>query len=704
MIAHAVRLSEGQPIYTPPSLDFVPFFYTPGYPALLWLLSPLTGELSFTLARLVSISATMGLMGLIYYAILKERTSERGLITTRDRLFGLLGVGLYAGLYRTCGAFYDLARPDALAALFTACVIYLGRFGSVRRGATLAALLMSFAFFTKQTAAVFYPAIGLYWLTRSRRGGLIYLSLTFALCAGGSYALNVQSDGAFWRYIFEGHQGHVFYWKNILLRYWRDLIFLAPITLLIPWLWFRHSSPYRLLPTLLFGWWLAAFAQRVLTLNYPPHMYYRELWYEGLIGGRLALVIPPLTLIGCALMLLSKRMTARAQAREVTVDRGSPPMSAYWLWIYIAGAGASALNHSTQWAYSNCFMPLSLACALAIPHMVSDLARWCGQPGRVALVGILSVQWIAWGYAPSAQLPSDADVRAHTQLSERLKQVAQGRPVLMPGAPLLPYQLGLGPVSTHQMGITDVAYRGGVQGQARVKRGASKRVNERVWEAIVTHEQARLPWVERGYYQAERFTYIGSETLRAKTGFMTRPATLWLPRHHSKRRWLEGPRSVNAHFEANRPWEALGWQASGDAFGRKPARVYTLGREGDYVAQSSAQGVGSLSAQLSAPNLAQERLAGLSLSALVYVLTPKGFKRPRLTLRLNSASGALLSQVSVRSKGPHRISLPLSTKRVTQGASLWPVTVTIEDQDPQAGLWVDDLRWQSLLGSPNPAH
>ena len=50
-LTHAVRVVRGEPIYAPPSVDFVAFFYTPLYPRLLALLSHVTGGLSFTLGR-----------------------------------------------------------------------------------------------------------------------------------------------------------------------------------------------------------------------------------------------------------------------------------------------------------------------------------------------------------------------------------------------------------------------------------------------------------------------------------------------------------------------------------------------------------------------------------------------------------------------------------------------------------------------------
>ena len=67
MVAHALRLREGLPIYAEPSLDFVPFFYTPGYPVFLFALERFgLSEISLSSARTVSLMATLLTMIIIY--------------------------------------------------------------------------------------------------------------------------------------------------------------------------------------------------------------------------------------------------------------------------------------------------------------------------------------------------------------------------------------------------------------------------------------------------------------------------------------------------------------------------------------------------------------------------------------------------------------------------------------------------------------
>jgi hypothetical protein len=75
MIAHALRLVEHRPIYAAPSVDFIPYLYTPGYPIVLFVLSKLFG-LGYALARAVSILAFLGAVVLGYVFARREGGSR----------------------------------------------------------------------------------------------------------------------------------------------------------------------------------------------------------------------------------------------------------------------------------------------------------------------------------------------------------------------------------------------------------------------------------------------------------------------------------------------------------------------------------------------------------------------------------------------------------------------------------------------------
>ena len=54
MLLHAARIAEGQPLYVTPSIDFIPFIYTPLYPWIVGGLASLGLPLEYTLGRSVS--------------------------------------------------------------------------------------------------------------------------------------------------------------------------------------------------------------------------------------------------------------------------------------------------------------------------------------------------------------------------------------------------------------------------------------------------------------------------------------------------------------------------------------------------------------------------------------------------------------------------------------------------------------------------
>lgn len=687
MLAHAIRLREGLPIYAPPSLDFVPFFYTPGYPALLYGLDQIGFPLSFGAARTVSVLSTIGTLCLIYYTVVRE---------TGKAAFGLIGIGLYAALFRTCGAFYDLARPDSLMIFLISSAVIITYYGRHVSAVIGAAILISAAFFTKQTSAVFFPVMaGWIWWSQ-RRLGLIYITFTFALCSVGVWWMDVRTDGSFWSYIFEGHQGHVFYWKNILLKYWRDLLFLAPLTLLLPLLWFSRISPLKILPWCLALHWLVAFGQRVLTLDYRPHMYYRELFYEE---PRWLIVIPPLLIVA---VLVSSRQWGKPVR--------SGHQSFYWLWIYIAGAGASALNHSTQWAYSNSFMLIGFAFSLSAPMMLKDLVSDHSQRSRVWVWSLLVIQLIAWAYAPRRQLPQERDHKAWASLKTRLENYKA--PIFFPGHPTynaLDRQLeGLLSVHTHQMGISDVAYRGGV---SDLRRRLSPRAGEeRTWSAVVTHERTQIPSLEAGYYEANQWRYLHRDSLRAKTGFLTRPQSLWLPRRRSvlPRVMSFQGRRVSLNFEvspsasgeeAPLAWSSYGWEATGEAFGKGPSCLNSWrgeGRCGASTAQTVKGSTGTLRAQVMMKTY--QHLSLLIKGELQEKRRgQRSHNRPssgrsKLEVRLIDEHGVILSRYRVRTDHRwRRALLTLSPMKPPQD-TIQTITVELIDQDRRATLRVDDLK------------
>jgi hypothetical protein len=235
-------------------------------------------------------------------------------------------------------------------------------------------------------------------------------------------------------------------------------------------------------------------------------MYYRELWYER---DRALLLVPPL--------LMTALLTA---ARVLKRDVPAPPV--FFLLLYLAGALASDLNHSTQWAYSNCFMPIatfgSLYAAITFASLTHDVMPTprVRQAASIALAAAMLVQLVALLYNPRKQVPSRRDWEALASLKETLD--AQPGPVFMPAHPLYSY-LRDGTVHVHQMGLGDVEFAGGLNDlDARLASGE--------FPTVVVDKPMWIAGLDRYYDSTQTFTYIRG-ALYSRTGFGVRPESIW---------------------------------------------------------------------------------------------------------------------------------------------------------------------------------
>ena len=212
LLHHALRIATGQGIYVPPSIDFIPYLYTPLYPGLLALLSSF-GELGYALGRGVSIAATAGTLGVMAAAVANE-------LEVRDRTWGWLGGsaagGFFAATYPWVEGWYDIVRADSLFLLMILCGLYglrtwakaPGQAGLAKVAA--AAALLALSFFCKQTGVLYVAGGGVLLAVVNWRRIPVYVGVTGSLGLGGTWLLNHASDGWFWTYVFEVHQAHDF--------------------------------------------------------------------------------------------------------------------------------------------------------------------------------------------------------------------------------------------------------------------------------------------------------------------------------------------------------------------------------------------------------------------------------------------------------------------------------------------------------------
>ncbi len=171
IVMQAWRVAQGLPVFIPPNAEFVPQVYMPLFTWLGGLLMRLTG-FGFWPLRLISFLSVVGTAVLIFYIGWRESGS---------RTAAFVGSGLFLGGYRLVGGWYDLARVDALFTFLSLAGLVLLVYGMRRKSGiqsyaeatqrgieiwiVLGAVLLGFAFLTKQNGLLLAVVAGFYFFT-----------------------------------------------------------------------------------------------------------------------------------------------------------------------------------------------------------------------------------------------------------------------------------------------------------------------------------------------------------------------------------------------------------------------------------------------------------------------------------------------------------------------------------------------------------
>lgn len=205
----AYRIAAGLPVYGPPTVDFVPFLYTPLHWALLAALS-FVFPLGYTLGRVTSLVALAGALGLVVLCAERETRGQGRLARAAAVGVGLAGAGAVVGGFAFTDAFYDIVRADSLLLFFEALALTFAARGTTWKSAALAGVAIALAFFTKQVATIVGIGIGVGLLAAAPRRGLVYGLAAAVVLGAGIGGLTAATDGWFWKYIFDMHQSHGF--------------------------------------------------------------------------------------------------------------------------------------------------------------------------------------------------------------------------------------------------------------------------------------------------------------------------------------------------------------------------------------------------------------------------------------------------------------------------------------------------------------
>jgi hypothetical protein len=181
------RIRHGYALYSPPTMEWVPFLYAPLYFYLSAWLSHLTG-LDYSTLRLISVLATLGSFATIYAFVFRE---------TRRHAAALLAAGLFASMYNVCLGWYDVGRVDSLSVFLFLLALYATRWANP----LVAAIVWLLAFHAKQTFLPF-GVLAFLPLWRQPRRMVVGIA-SFLLLAGLSIGLlNHATGGWYSHYAF----------------------------------------------------------------------------------------------------------------------------------------------------------------------------------------------------------------------------------------------------------------------------------------------------------------------------------------------------------------------------------------------------------------------------------------------------------------------------------------------------------------------
>ncbi|HEU0032393.1 MAG TPA: hypothetical protein VFQ53_17295 [Kofleriaceae bacterium] len=515
MLHHAQRIRDGTGIYVPPSVDFIPYLYTPLYPSLIALFGGAFG-VSYQVGRAISVAALGGIVIVALVHITNNRHMHQRI---GPAITGaLLALGLFAAAYPFVEGWYDLARADTLFLfLVTAGISALPRWAATGHGiaghgkVAAAAALLALAFFCKQTG-IFYVALGgVIVVAIAWRRAPIYIAVTGLIGIGGTLILSSATNGWFWTYVSKIHRAHDFnmdrFWAsfgNILWHFPAMTIVIVVALGLVGYTRYRKRVlPRGAHPLLL---WSATYAVSTLVgaIGWGTQFAHFNAYMPALLHGALAAGAAVPAVHACARLLWGDR------PRLELVATGSAAAVALLL-------GITCLIH-----------------------------RW----------------------SPSRYVPTRADVEAGDRLIARLRSI-DGE-VWMPSHPWYAYMAGKTP-RVHRMGIIDVTTR-----SSRTVEGLDGALDKHAFAAIIfdnvdLNNREHLPAILRNYRPALKLPK--NERPRLYTGATIVPDSMWVPSVPAI-----PPKGAHSVFDfETATWGA--WTRSGAAWGNGPETTALPGQE-----------------------------------------------------------------------------------------------------------------------------
>lgn len=210
---HVLRVLQNEPIYGPPSYDFIPMIYTPFYYYVVAAFTKLTGQIMLSM-RLVSILASL-LVFVMIYALCRVRQIPP--------LVSIGAVGLFAASYAVTGYWFDIGKMDTLflALLLTGYLLTIAQTKRDNAAGVLAGFIVFLSFTTKQQALLAVPFLLFHLVLERRWAKTWWLGISFTASAIiFVVTMNVITKEWFWFYIYKVPSTFPISWEMVTHYFW----------------------------------------------------------------------------------------------------------------------------------------------------------------------------------------------------------------------------------------------------------------------------------------------------------------------------------------------------------------------------------------------------------------------------------------------------------------------------------------------------
>lgn len=202
-------IMQSKQIYTPPSINYIPYIYTPMY---YWASIPFAKVFGIGLfpMRLVSFLSTLGCL-LLTFLIINQ--------LTKDKLLSLTGAGLFAATFNIGGAWFDLARVDMLFMLFYLFAVFILISNRDTKWLLISSLIAFCGFLTKQSAMFLFFPVSVYLLIYERKKSWYFNIPFWSLLILSTVYFSMSSDGWYYFWNFTLPADHR-WTKKVFILFW----------------------------------------------------------------------------------------------------------------------------------------------------------------------------------------------------------------------------------------------------------------------------------------------------------------------------------------------------------------------------------------------------------------------------------------------------------------------------------------------------